>query len=462
MLFRFEEILKALGGTFLNEPRGEGVDAVTTDTRAITPNSLFIALSGERFDGHDFLDAALKQGASLLCIERTKLDKLPAGAPAIAVDSTVAAYQALARFHRLRLPVKAIALTGSSGKTSTKEMLRAIFVRAFGAEHVLATEGNTNNQIGVPLNLLKLTPEHKFCIIECGTNHHGEIEPLSNTIRPDAALIVSIGRCHLENLGSLEGVATEKSKLFTHLAPDGTAVIPLGAAGFDIMLKAAAPREIRPYGTGEGSVMEAFYRGGNINGSSFELLNHRTGERVTVNWSLSGAHQAHNAAGAAAVADAFGISMQTIAEGLAACVLPGMRMKRTEHNGAVWLNDAYNANPDSMKAALAMFREYPCKRRFALLGDMLELGDFSREAHEEVGRQAADSGVNLLVTYGEQARRTAVTAAARGLPTFHADTYQQAAEVLLERMQPGDALLVKASRGMALEKVLEIFYKEQT
>ena len=247
MLFRFEEIQKALGGTFLNEPHGEGVDAVTTDTRAITPNSLFIALSGERFDGHDFLDAALKQGASLLCIERAKLAKLPAGAPAIAVDSTVAAYQALARFHRMCLPVKAIALTGSSGKTSTKEMLRAIFVRAFGAEHVLATEGNTNNQIGVPLNLLKLTPEHKYCIIECGTNHHGEIEPLSNTIRPDAALIVSIGRCHLENLGSLEGVATEKSKIFSHLAPGGTAVIPLGAAGFDIMLKAAGTRELRPY-----------------------------------------------------------------------------------------------------------------------------------------------------------------------------------------------------------------------
>ena len=139
----------------------------------------------------------------------------------------------------------------------------------------------------------------------------------------------------------------------------------------------------------------------------------------------------------------------------------GMRQKVVHSHGVDVIEDCYNANPDSMKAALAMFKDFPCKRRFALLGDMLELGDFSREAHEEVGRQAADSGVNLLVTYGEQARRTAVTAAARGLPTFHADTYQQAAEVLLERMQPGDALLVKASRGMALEKVLEIFYKEQ-
>ena len=155
MLFRFEEILKALGGTFLNEPHGEGVDSVTTDTRAITPNSLFIALAGERFDGHEFLETAISKGASLLCVERTKLGKLPAGAPAIAVDSTVAAYQALARFHRQRLPVKAIALTGSSGKTSAKEMLRAIFARASGTEHVLATEGNTNNQIGVPQNLLK-------------------------------------------------------------------------------------------------------------------------------------------------------------------------------------------------------------------------------------------------------------------------------------------------------------------
>ena len=453
MLFRFEEIQKALGGTFLNEPHGEGVDAVTTDTRAITPNSLFIALSGERFDGHDFLETALKQGASLLCIERTKLGKLPAGAPAIAVDSTVAAYQALARFHRMRLPVKAIALTGSSGKTSTKEMLRAIFVRAFGAEHVLATEGNTNNQIGVPLNLLKLTPEHKYCIIECGTNHHGEIEPLSNAIRPDAALIVSIGRCHLENLGSLEGVATEKSKIFSHLAPGGTAVIPLGAAGFDIMLKAAGTREIRPYGTGKGSVMEAFYRGGNINGSSFELLNHRTGERVTVNWPLSGAHQAHNAAGAAAVADAFGISMQTIAEGLAACVLPGMRMKRTEHNGAVWLNDAYNANPDSMKATLSWLHEFADPGKLVLvLGDMREIGEQSQTVHREALEKAlADFPGARIAAIGSEMTRAAQTLNNPQIRTW--SDSQSAAEGVRALVNPGDLVFLKASRGTRLELI---------
>ena len=450
MLFRFEEILKALGGTFLNEPHGEGVDSVTTDTRAITPNSLFIALAGERFDGHEFLETAISKGASLLCVERTKLGKLPAGAPAIAVDSTVAAYQALARFHRLRLSVKAIALTGS---TSAKEMLRAIFARASGTEHVLATEGNTNNQIGVPQNLLKLTPEHKFCIIECGTNHHGEIEPLSNAIRPDAALIVSIGRCHLENLGSLEGVAAEKSKIFSHLAPRGTAVVPLGAAGFDIMLKAAGTRDIRPYGTGEGSVMEAFYRGGNINGSSFELLNHRTGERVTVNWPLSGAHQAHNAAGAAAVADAFGISMQTIAEGLADCVLPGMRMKRTEHNGATWLNDAYNANPDSMKATLNWLQEFADPEKLVLvLGDMREIGELSQAVHREVLEKAlADFPGARIAAIGPEMVRAAQTLNNPQIRTW--SDSQSAAEGVRALVKNGDLVFLKASRGTRLELI---------
>ena len=205
MLFRYEEILEATGGKGINPFPGTGVDLVTTDSRQKSANALFIAIPGETFDGHDYLAAAMENGAVLLCIEKKSLGKLPAGAPAIAVDSTITAYQRLAAFHRRRCGVKTIALTGSSGKTSTKEMLRAIFEHVFGKEHVLATEGNTNNQIGVPQNLLRLTPRHKICIIEMGTNHPGEIEPLSAAVEPDAALIVSIGRCHLEYLGSLEG-----------------------------------------------------------------------------------------------------------------------------------------------------------------------------------------------------------------------------------------------------------------
>ena len=174
-----------------------------------------------------------------------------------------------------------------------------------------------------------------------------------------------------------------------------------------------------------------------------------------------GKHNVANALAAYCAATRLGCDPRKVIQGLAAFEQTGRRQKVVDSKGVTVIEDCYNANPDSMKAALAMFREYPCKRRFALLGDMLELGDLSREAHEEVGRQAAESGIDTLITYGEQARRTAVVAAAKGLTTLHANTYREAADALLRLMQPGDALLVKASRGMALEKVLELFYKEQ-
>ena len=211
-LFTAEEIIFATGGT----PRGItdlsiSVSSVSTDTRTSMPNALFIALSGENFDAHNYLREAIAQGAAILCIEQSKQHLLPAEAPAILVQSTLKAMQDLAHFHRMRFPdLRVIALTGSCGKTSTKETLRAIFQYAFEEDQVLYTQGNTNNQIGVPQNLLKLEKHHRFAILEMGTNHPGEIEPLARCAQPDAALIVSIARCHLEFLGSLEGVAREK------------------------------------------------------------------------------------------------------------------------------------------------------------------------------------------------------------------------------------------------------------
>ena len=415
MLFRFDEIREATGGTFLNPPRGEGVDSITTDSRLAAPNSLFLAIAGEQFDGHDFLDAALKQGARLLCVERSRLSKLPPGAPAIVVDSTIRAYQNLARFHRLRFPVKAIALTGSSGKTSVKQKLRANFNRADGAELVRATDGNTN--------------------------------------KPDAALIVSIGRCHLEYLGSLEGVAAEKSTIFRHLSPEGVAVIPLQAPGFDIMKQAAGNHTVLCYGKGENSVMEAVYRGGNITGSSFELIDRRTGESVVVNWGLSGKHQAANAAGAAAVATAFGIPMREIAEGLAGCVLPGMRMKITRHGDAQWINDAYNANPDSMHATLEWLGEFADPAKLLLvLGDMREVGETSGDVHREVLEQALRTFPGArIAAVGPEMTRAAEELNEPRIQTFPDSA--TAAERVRQMVRPGDLVFLKASRGTRLERI---------
>lgn len=451
MLFRYEELLSATGGKGVNRYSGTGIAEVTTDSRRKTAGALFIAIPGEKFDGHDYLSAALANGAELLCIEEKNLAGLPAGAPAIVVGSTVAAYQKLAAFHRKRCGVKSIALTGSSGKTSTKEMLRAIFEHVYGKEQVLATEGNTNNQIGVPQNLLRLTDRHKICIIEMGTNHHGEIEPLSAAVEPDAALIVSIGRCHLENLGSLEGVAREKSHIFHSLQPDGTAVIPAGAAGFDIMVQAAGNHQKLFFGTG--ADFESVYQGGNIRGSSFELIDRRTGERATVEWKLSGAHQAANAAGAAAIAASFGIPLSEIAAGLANCVLPGMRMKITEHGGAQWLNDAYNANPDSMKATLNWLSEFADPSKLVLvLGDMREVGELSAEVHEEILHLAAErfpgARIAAVGPFMSDAANRIESADIRSFPDS-----ATAAEPVRKMVLPGDTVFLKASRGTQLELV---------
>ena len=296
--FTLHELLRATEGRLVGDNAPAAVDSVFTDTRESAKNALFLAFSGEQFDAHDYLAQAVANGASLLCVEESKLDRLPPGAPAIAVPSTVTAFQRIARFHRLRFPnLKVILLSGSCGKTSTKESLRAVFTHAMDSISVLATEGNTNNQIGLPQNLLRLNARHRVAILEAGTNHHGELEPLSFCAMPDLAIIVSIANCHLEFLGSLEGVAQEKSKLFSHLAPDGFAIIPAQCPGQDILARAAAPFRTATFGfAGADADLTARYLGGNLHGAKFTLTRESTGETVSVQWGIPGRHQAPNTA----------------------------------------------------------------------------------------------------------------------------------------------------------------------
>ncbi len=451
-LFSFDEIAGACGGEWLQRPSGRGVGSVNTDSRKEAPGSLFIALSGESFDAHDFLQDALAKGAALLCVEKAKAAKVPSGAPAIAVGSCVEAYQRLANFHRRRMKgLKVVALTGSSGKTSTKEMLRAIFVRAFGEEHVLATEGNLNNQVGVPLTLLKLESRHKVCVVEMGTNHFGEIEPLSKAAEPDVALIVSIGRCHLEHFGSTEGVAREKGTIFRHLAKDGTAVIPAVSDGLAILEAEASGLKSMRFGDGPGSDLKSNYLGGLISGSSFELQDLRGGAKEKVSWSLSGRHQAGNAAGAACAAMALGVELPVIAEGLAACSLPGMRMRLAEHGGATWINDAYNANPDSMKASLEWLADFADQAKLVIaLGDMRELGDIALKAHVETLEFATSRlpGARIAAV-GPFMSQAAAMLAKPSIRAFQ-DSAGAAPEVAA-MARPGDTVFLKASRGTRLE-----------
>ena len=432
------------------------VTLVTTDSREVCPGCIFVAFPGETFDGHDFAAKALENGA-LCVVLNHPVEGVPAEKAVLCPDS-YHAMMVMGANYRSQFHPKVVGVTGSVGKTTTKQMCYAAIQ---GLGNTIKTEGNQNNELGLPRTMFRIGKETEYAVVEMGMSHAGEIERLSKCARPDVGIITCIGVSHIGNLGSQENICKAKLEICAGL-PEGA---PLVLNGDDPFLrKAQLPEHVRPvwFSLGdEGADVCALSIQQEADGMSFVLEDHEEGTFV-VRLPAMGRHNVANALAAYCAATRLGLNARKVIAGLGGFEQTGMRQKVVHSHGVDVIEDCYNANPDSMKAALAMFREYPCKRRFALLGDMLELGDFSREAHEEVGRQAADSGVNLLVTYGEQARRTAVTAAARGLPTFHADTYRQAAEVLLERMQPGDALLVKASRGMALEKVLEIFYKEQT
>ena len=430
------------------------LDLVTTDSREVRPGCIFVAFPGEKFDGHDFAAKALEQGAAYVVLNHP-VEGVPAEKAVLCPDSYRAMMTMGANYRRQFAP-KIVGVTGSVGKTTTKQMTYAA-IAGFGS--TIKTEGNQNNELGLPRTMFRIGKETQYAVVEMGMSHAGEIERLSKCARPDVGIITCIGVSHIGNLGSQENICKAKLEICAGL-PEGA---PLVLNGDDPFLrKAVLPDHVRPvwFSLGdENADVCALSIQQDEKGMSFVLEDHEEGTFL-VKIPAMGRHNVANALAAYCAATRLGLDARRVIAGLADFEQTGMRQKVVHVRGVDVIEDCYNANPDSMKAALAMFREYPCKRRFALLGDMLELGDISRAAHEEVGRQAVENKVDYLVTYGEQAKRIAVVAAAKGLPTLHADTYAQAAETLLNKMQPGDALLVKASRGMALEKVLEIFYKE--
>ena len=430
------------------------IGLVTTDSREVCPGCIFVAFPGERFDGHDFAAKALEEGAAYVVLNHP-VEGVPAEKAVISPDS-YHAMMVMGANYRSQFHPKVVGVTGSVGKTTTKQMTYAA-IAGFG--NTIKTEGNQNNELGLPRTMFRIGKETQYAVVEMGMSHAGEIERLSKCARPDVGIITCIGVSHIGNLGSQENICKAKLEICAGL-PEGA---PLVLNGDDPFLrKAVLPDHVRPvwFSLGdENADVCALSIQQDEKGMSFVLEDHEEGTFL-VKIPAMGRHNVANALAAYCAATRLGLNARRVIAGLADFEQTGMRQKVVHVRGVDVIEDCYNANPDSMKAALAMFREYPCKRRFALLGDMLELGDISRAAHEEVGRQAVENKVDYLVTYGEQARRIAVVAAAKGLPTLHADTYAQAAETLLNKMQPGDALLVKASRGMALEKVLEIFYKE--
>lgn len=430
------------------------ITLVTTDSRKIQPGCVFVAFPGARFDGHDFAAKAVEQGAAYVVCNHP-VEGVPADKLLLCPDS-YRAMMIIGENYRANFHPKMVAVTGSVGKTTTKEFIYAVLA-AYGS--AIKTEGNQNNELGMPNTLLRLTDETEFAAIEMGMSNLGEISRLSRCAKPDCGVITCIGVSHMETLGSRENILKAKLEICDGLAEGA----PLVLNRDDEMLRSAVlPGHVVPvwYSLADQTAdVYASHLNQSGNTTTF-LIEDADFGTFPAKIPAVGKHNVYNALAAYCAATRLGLDARTAVAALAAFQQTGMRQKLVECGGVTVIEDCYNANPDSMKAALDMFKDQPCKRRFALLGDMLELGEISEQAHTDLGRLAAESDLYCLVTYGEAARRTAVTAAAKGQKTIHANNYREAADALLNRVYPGDAILVKASRSIALENVLELFYAE--
>lgn len=429
-----------------------GFTAVATDSRAAVDGALFVALRGERFDAHDFVPQALQAGAVAALVERplptVERDRL------LVVDDTLRALGALAAWARRRCPMRVVAITGSNGKTTTKEMVAAICTEAY-APHgkVLKTEGNLNNLIGLPLTLLRADGDEVVGVLEMGMNQPGEIARMAEIARPDVAVVTNVGRAHLEGLGSLAGVAAAKGELYAGLPNESVIAVNLDD---EWVRRIAAPFPGRrvTFGSG-GDVQAAAVRDRGVDGIDFDLV--VAGERVPVHLAHVGVHNVANALAAAAVAHALGVAPGAIAAGLARPPAAAMRMQVHElANGVTVINDAYNANPESTVAALRAVRLLQ-RRCVAVLGDMRELGEGSGGAHREVGACAAALGFDELVAVGEHGADVRDGALAAGMDAARIHVCASpaaAAQAVRAGWRAGDVVLVKGSRGMRMEEAV--------
>jgi UDP-N-acetylmuramoyl-tripeptide--D-alanyl-D-alanine ligase len=458
--FANEELKLATGGRWLGEPPAEAV-GVSTDTRHVAAGNCFVALRGERFDGHDFLADAARLGAACAVVAADRPRPSPARPlPLLLVPDTLEALGALARHHRRRFAIPVVGVTGSNGKTTTREMIAAVLaVRG----PVLKTEGNLNNEVGVPLTLFGLGPEHAAAVVEMGMSHPGEIARLTAIAEPRVGVVTNAGAAHLQGLGTVDAVASAKAELYRGLPPDG--IVVANADDPRMLAKARKTgRRVLTFAVGRQAKADVAVLDIEPRGADGQVLLLGIGTKeLSVRLALVGAHNAANAAAAAAAAVALGASDSEIATGLAAVRPVGRRLRLTRlPSGVLLVDDCYNANPLSMAAALDTLAELARGgRALAALGDMLELGEAEAESHRELGRLARARGVKVLATFGPRTALTHRAALESGLPeadAFHTEDVDALATFLSGRLRPGDVLLVKASRGMRLERLVEALH----
>jgi UDP-N-acetylmuramoyl-tripeptide--D-alanyl-D-alanine ligase len=454
------QILAVTEGKAVREGAATHFGEVVTDSTKVKKNSVFVALKGERHDGHRFIADALRRGASCVIVHRSEPETDFGNSTVIKVSDTLKALGDLAHYRREQLGPKVLAITGSNGKTTTKEMVAAILEEAsLEGERlrgkVLKTEGNFNNLVGLPLTLLRLRPHDKVAVVELGTNRPGEIGRLAEIADPDCGIITSVAAAHLEGLNSLAGVAREKGALYRRVREGGAIAVNLDDARVKKLGAGFKGLKIT-YGKG-GAVRARSWRMRGARGISFTLQAGRARRLVQLNY--LGQHNISNALGAAALTLGAGVKLPAIARGLSKAKPFSMRMQIENWRGIGIINDAYNANPASMKAALRTLAEVKCLgRRIAVLGDMFELGRHSVKEHRALGKAAADAAVDGLYLLGEQAgsvRRGALTAGMRPEQIIIGRDHADLAGRLATQVKRGDWLLFKGSRGMRMEKVLE-------
>lgn len=446
--FTLQEAAAALG---LPQMQAQATLAdVCTDTRKIQPGSLFVCLRGERFDGHSFASQAAQLGAAALLVDHP----VDADVPQLVVTDTGKALLQLAGWYRRRFQLPVVGLTGSVGKTTTKEFIALVL----GAKYnTLKTQGNQNNEIGVPQMLFRLEDSHTAAVIEMGMNHFGEISRLTRAVAPTVGLITNIGVSHIENLGSRSGILQAKLEILEGMAPDAPLIVNMD----NDMLRTVKLGD-RPLLTFAIDDQSADFTATDITeqGSTTTFTVHHSTFTQPVTIPTVGIHNVYNALAAMAVGYVTGVDPAAAAAALANYVPAGMRQNLVQVGGVQVIEDCYNASPDSMRAALQTLGKLPVHRRYAVLGAMLELGDYAKEAHTQVGKMAAENGIDGVLAYGADAAYIVEAAKQAGLENARLfDTKEALAQSLAQQVQPGDGVLFKGSRGMHLEDVMHTVYE---
>ncbi len=422
---------------------------VSTDSRSVAPGELFVALKGERFDGHDYVVDVLAKGAAGALVDRTWAQARGAGLPLVAVDDTLVALGRLAADWRSRFDIPLIAVTGSNGKTTVKEMIAAILAAEHGVERSLATAGNLNNAIGLPLTLLRLRAGHRAAVIELGMNHPGETAELAAVCRPTVALINNAQREHQEFMKSVAAVAEEHGAVIAALPAHGVAVINADDCFADYWRSVAGERRVRDFGVAKPAAVNARYT---LDGSGCDLDVDTPEGRVALRLEIAGLHNVGNALAAIAAATAAGAGLAAVRSGLESFrAVKGRLQRKAGSAGAAVIDDTYNANPDSVRAAIDVLADLP-GRRILVLGDMGEVGDKAGQFHDEIGGYAKSMGLESLLALGDHA---AAAAHNFGDGARHFVRVEDLIAALRPELGPDVTVLVKGSRFMRMERVVD-------